>query len=197
LGEDWHRGGFQATKPNSWRDVIAAAQWLIAERWTAPARLALVGSSAGALTVSNAMVERPDLFAAMVSQSGFHDTVRGETGASGPANVPEFGTVTTEGGLTDLLAMSSYERVAEGIAYPAAMLTIGFRDARVDAWDPGKMAARLQAASASLGTIGKPVLLRVDFDSGHGTGSSHMADETTDLFAFLLWRTGAADFVLP
>jgi len=197
LGEDWHRGGFQATKPNSWRDVIAAAQWLIAERWTAPARLALVGSSAGALTVSNAMVERPDLFAAMVSQSGFHDTVRGETGASGPANVPEFGTVTTEGGLTDLLAMSSYERVAKGIAYPAAMLTIGFRDARVDAWDPGKMAARLRAASASLGTIGKPVLLRVDFDSGHGTGSSHMADETTDLFAFLLWRTGAADFVLP
>jgi prolyl oligopeptidase len=197
LGDDWYRGGFHATKPNSWRDVIATAQWLIAERWTAPARLALIGGSAGALTVSNAMVERPDIFAAMVSQSGFHDTVRGETGASGPANVPEFGTVTTEDGLVDLLAMSSYERVANGVAYPAAMFTIGFRDARVDAWDPGKMAARLQAASASLGAIGKPVLLRVDFDSGHGTGASHMADETTDLFAFLLWRTGAADFVLP
>jgi len=147
--------------------------------------------------VSNAMVERPDLFAAMVSQSGFHDAVRGETGASGPANVPEFGTVATEGGLADLLAMSSYARVADGVAYPAALLTIGFRDARVDAWDPGKMAARLQAAGASLSAVGKPVLLRVDFDGGHGAGALHMADETTDLFAFLLWRTGAADFVLP
>ena len=197
LGDDWHRGGYHATKPNSWRDVIAAAQWLIAERWTAPARLALIGSSAGGLTVSNAMVERPDLFAAMVSQSGFHDTLRGETGSSGPANVPEFGTVATEGGFADLLAMSSYARVADGVAYPAALLTIGYRDARVDAWDPGKMAARLQAVSASLGEAGKPALLRVDFDGGHGTNSARMADETTDLFAFLLWRTGAPDFALP
>jgi prolyl oligopeptidase len=197
LGDDWHLGGFHATKPNSWRDVIAAAQWLIAEGWTAPSRLALIGSSAGGLTVSNAMVERPDLFATMVSQSGFHDTLRSETGASGPANVPEFGTVTTEGGLVDLLAMSSYARVADDVAYPAALLTIGFRDARVDAWDPGKMAARLQAASASLGDAGKPALLRVDFDGGHGISSAHIADETTDIFAFLLWRTGAPDFALP
>jgi prolyl oligopeptidase len=196
LGDDWHRGGFKSTKANSWRDVIAAAQWLIAERWTAPPRLALIGSSAGALTVSNAMVERPDLFAAMVSQSGFHDTLRSETGASGPANVPEFGSVATEGGLTDLLAMSSYARVEDDVAYPAALLTIGFRDARVDPWDPGKMAARLQAVSAALRDRGNPVLLRVDFDGGHGTSSARTADETTDLFAFLLWRTGAPDFVL-
>jgi len=197
LGDDWHRGGFKSTKSNSWRDVIAAAQWLVAERWTAPARLALVGSSAGGLTVSNAMVERPDLFAAMVSQSGFHDTLRSETGASGPANVPEFGSVATKSGLADLLAMSSYARVEDNVTYPAALLTIGFRDARVDPWDPGKMAARLQAVSVALGNRGSPVLLRVDFDGGHGASSARMADETTDLFAFLLWRTGAPDFVLP
>lgn len=197
LGDDWHRGGFKSTKSNSWRDVIAAAQWLIAERWTSPARLALIGSSAGALTVSNAMIERPDLFAAMVSQSGFHDTLRSESGAAGPANVPEFGTIATESGLADLLAMSSYARAADGVAYPAALLTIGFRDARVDPWDPGKMAARLQAISASLGERGKPVLLRVNFDGGHGVSSAHTSDETTDLFAFLLWRTGAPDFALP
>jgi len=196
LGDDWHRGGFKSTKSNSWHDVIATAQWLITERWTAPTRLALIGSSAGGLTVSNAMVERPDLFAAMVSQSGFHDTLRSETGASGPANVPEFGSVTTASGLADLLAMSSYARVEDDVAYPAALLTIGFRDARVDPWDPGKMAARLQAVSMALGARGNPVLLRVDFDGGHGTTSARMADETTDLFAFLLWRTGAPDFVL-
>jgi prolyl oligopeptidase len=197
LGDDWHRGGFKSTKSNSWRDVIAAAQWLIAERWTSPARLALIGSSAGGLTVSNAMVERPELFAAMVSQSGFHDTLRSETGASGPANVPEFGSVATETGLVGLLAMSSYARVEDGVAYPAALLTIGFRDARVDPWDPGKMAARLQAVSTALGERGNPVLLRVDFGGGHGTATARMADETTDLFAFLLWRTGAPDFALP
>ena len=194
LGDAWHRGGYRATKSNSWRDLIAAAQWLIGERWTTPSRLALIGGSAGGLTVSNAMIERPDLFAAMVSQSGFHDTLRSETGAAGPANVPEFGTVATERGLADLLAMSSYARAAEGVAYPAALLTIGFRDARVDPWDPGKMAARLQAISASLGEQGNPVLLRVDFDAGHGTSSAHTSDETTDLFAFLLWRTGAPGF---
>jgi len=197
LGDDWHRGGYRATKPNSWRDLIAAAQWLIAERWTTPARLALVGSSAGGLTVSNALVERPELFAAMISISGFHDALRSETGASGPANVPEFGSVATEDGLRDLLAMSSYARVEDGVAYPAALFTIGFRDARVDAWDPGKMAARLQAARASIGGSSKPILLRVDFEGGHGTGAAQVVDETTDLFAFLLWQTGAPDFVLP
>ncbi len=197
LGDAWHRGGYRATKSNSWQDVIDAAQWLISERWTAPNRLALIGGSAGGLTVSNAMIERPDLFAAMVSQSGFHDTLRSETGAAGPANAVEFGTVATEGGLADLLAMSSYARAADGVAYPAALLTIGFRDARVDPWDPGKMAARLQAISASLGEQRNPVLLRVEFDAGHGTSSAHTSDETTDLFAFLLWRTGAPDFALP
>jgi prolyl oligopeptidase len=197
LGEEWHLGGFHATKPNSWRDAIAAAQYLIDNQWTKPAKLALLGSSAGGLTVSNAMVERPDLFAAMVSQSGFHDALRSETGAAGPANVPEFGSVATAEGLADLLAMSSYARIEDGVAYPAAMFTIGFRDARVDPWDPGKMAARLQAANAWLEGSGKPVLLRVDFAGGHGTGAAQVADETTDLFAFLLWRTGAPDFALP
>jgi prolyl oligopeptidase len=197
LGEDWHLGGYHETKPNSWRDLISAAEWLVAERWTTPSHLALLGSSAGGLTVSNAVVDRPELFAAMVSQSGFHDALRSETGASGPANVPEFGTVTTEQGLADLLAMSSYARLADGVAYPAAMLTIGFNDARVDPWDPGKMAARMQAAGNSLGGGGKPVLLRVDFEGGHGPNPAQKADETTDLFAFLLWQTGAPDFVLP
>ncbi|HQR09718.1 MAG TPA: prolyl oligopeptidase family serine peptidase [Casimicrobiaceae bacterium] len=197
LGADWHHGGYRDAKPNAWRDLIAAAQWLIDERWTAPPKLAIMGSSAGGLTVSNAMIERPELFAAMVSQSGFHDALRSEAGAAGPANVPEFGTVETESGLVNLLAMSSYARVEDGVRYPAAMLTIGFQDARVDPWDPGKMAARLQSAQASLGGGGQPVLLRVDFDGGHGTDTPQEYDETTDLFAFLLWRTGAPDFALP
>jgi prolyl oligopeptidase len=198
LGEDWHQGGFRKTKDNSWRDLIAAAQWLIAARWTAPARLALLGGSAGGLTVTNAMLARPELFAAVVSEVGFHDALRGETGAAGPPNIPEFGSVATEEGFRGLLAMSSYARVEDGVAYPAVLLTTGLRDPRVDAWDPGKMAARLQAASAAPGGSGKPVLLRVDFDGGHGGGTTvQVVDETADLFAFLLWQTGAEGFALP
>lgn len=198
LGKDWHHAGFKATKANTWRDTIAVAQWLVAERWTAPGRLALSGGSAGGIAVGNAMLERPDLFAAIVSQAGFHDTLRGEVGMVGPANVPEFGSVTTEDGFRDLLAMSSYARVRDGTAYPAALFTTGFNDPRVDAWDPAKMAARLQAVNAAPGGSGRPVLLRVDFAGGHGGGTAaQVVDEYTDVFAFLLWQTGAPDFAPP
>ena len=94
--------------------------------------------------------------------------------------------------------MSSYARLRDGVRYPAALLTTGFNDPRVDPWDPGKMAARLQAINAGPGGSGKPVLLRVDFDGGHGSGTlDQMVDETTDVMAFLLWQTGAPDFALP
>lgn len=198
LGKQWHAGGFKATKANTWRDAIAAAEWLVRERWTTPVGLAIAGGSAGGIAAGNAIIDRPDLFAAMVSQVGFHDTLRGETGMVGPANVPEFGTVATEDGFRDLLAMSSYARLEPGAAYPAALLTTGFNDPRVDSWDPGKMAARLQAINAGPGGSGKPVLLRVDFASGHGaTTTTQLVDEFTDVFAFLLWQTQAPDFALP
>ena len=198
LGKQWHLGGFKASKANSWRDAIAAAQWLVREGWTTPARLAITGGSAGGVVAGNAIIDRPDLFAAMVSQVGFHDTLRGETGMVGPANVPEFGTVTTEDGFRDLLAMSSYARLQPGVAYPAALLTTGFNDPRVDSWDPGKMAARMQAINAGPGGSGKPVLLRVDFASGHGAGTTtQLVDEYADIFGFLLWQTQAPDFALP
>lgn len=198
LGRDWHRAGFKAAKSNTWRDAIAAAEWLVRERWTTPARLAIIGGSAGGIAAGNAVVDRPDLFAAMVSMAGFHDTLRGETGLVGPANVPEFGSVATEQGLRDLLAMSSYARLADGIAYPAALFTTGFNDPRVDAWDPAKAAARMQAINAGAGGSGKPVLLRVDFAGGHGGGTAtQRTDEQTDVFAFLLWQTGAPGFAAP
>ncbi len=198
LGKQWHLAGFKASKANTWRDAIAVAQWLVREGWTTPQRLAIIGGSAGAIAAGNAIVDAPSLFAAMVSQVGFHDTLRGETGLVGPANVPEFGSVATEDGFRDLLAMSSYARVQPGIAYPAALLTTGFNDPRVDAWDPGKMAARLQAINAAPGGSGKPVLLRVDFAGGHGGGTTtQLIDEYTDVFSFLLWQTQAPGFRLP
>lgn len=198
LGHAWHLGGYKATKANTWRDAIAVGDWLVRTQWTLPSRLAITGGSAGGVAAGNAIIERPELFAAMVSQVGFHDTLRGETGLVGPANIAEFGSVTTPEGFRDLLAMSSYARLRDAVRYPAALFTTGFNDPRVDPWDPAKMAARMQAINGSPDGSGKPILLRVDFDAGHGGGTlDQLIDETADVFAFLLWQTGATGFALP
>jgi prolyl oligopeptidase len=138
------------------------------------------------------MTERPDLFAAVISQVGVSNNLRAEFSQNGPPNVPEFGSVKTADGFKALYAMDSYSHVKDGVMYPAVLLTTGMTDPRVDPWQAGKMAARLQKASAS----GKPVLLRVDFQAGHGIGSTRQQrdEEFGDVFAFILWQAGAAGF---
>jgi prolyl oligopeptidase len=120
------------------------------------------------------------------------DMLRAELAATGPENIPEFGSVTTEAGFKSLLQMSPYHAVKDGVKYPAVLLITGINDPRVESWEVAKMAARLQAASTS----GKPVLLRVDYDAGHGYGStkSQAYAERADIFAFLLWQAGLEEF---
>ena len=198
LGDDWYRAGFKSTKANTWRDVVAVAQWLVQERWTTPARLVAIGTSAGAIAAGRAMIAQPELFAALVSVVGFHDTIRSETAMAGPANVAEFGSVADAQSFRDLLAMSVYANLRDGVRYPAALFTAGINDPRVDAWDPGKAAARLQAINAGPEGSGAPVLLRVDEASGHGASTATgRADEYADILSFALWQTGAPDFRLP
>jgi prolyl oligopeptidase len=191
-GREWHEAGRLLNKPNTWRDLIAAAELLVAERWTRPATLSIRGGSAGGITVGRAMTERPDLFSAVISQVGVSNTLRAEFSQNGPPNVPEFGSVKTENGFKGLFAMDSYVHVKDGERYPAVLLTTGITDPRVDPWQAAKMAARLQAANAS----GKPVLLRVDYQAGHGLGSTRAQRdvETADVFAFALWQAGVAGF---
>ena len=118
--------------------------------------------------------------------------LRFETTANGAPNVPEFGSVKTEEGFKSLLAMSPYHHIKDGVRYPAVLVTTGINDPRVDAWEAGKMAARLQAATSS----GKPVLLRIDYDAGHGIGSTKKQayEERADVLAFLLWQFGVKGF---
>ena len=192
FGEDWHKAGYQATKPNTWRDAIACANWLVANGYTSSPRMSIMGGSAGGIFVGRAITERPELFGAAVDQVPMSDVVRAEFSANGVPNIPEFGTVKTEDGFRALHAMSPYHWVKDGVAYPAVLLTTGFNDPRVDAWEAAKMAARLQAAS----TGGKPVLLRVDYDAGHGFGSTKKQayEERADTFAFLFWQAGVKGF---
>jgi len=114
------------------------------------------------------MTERPDLFAAVVPAVGVLDAVRTETTANGVPNIPEFGTVKKEDEFRALVAMSSYHHVKDETAYPAVLLLHGVNDPRVDVWHSSKMAARLLAATTS----GKPILLDLDYEAGHGVGST-------------------------
>lgn len=192
LGEAWHQAGFQVTKPNTWKDFIACADYLIAHKYTSPNKLVGMGGSAGGILIGRAIEERPELFAAAVASVPAADTLRFETTANGASNVSEFGSVKTEAGFRALYAMSPYANVKNGVKYPAVLVTTGINDPRVDAWVPAKFAARLQAASAS----DKPVLLRVDYAGGHGIGSSmdQAIDGMADTFSFAFWQTGDADF---
>ncbi len=192
-GDDWHNGGRKATKKNTITDFIACAEYLIDHKFTSAAHLAGEGTSAGGITIGGAITERPDLFAAALDNVGMSDDLRAELQVNGPANIPEFGTVQNEEDFHNLLAISAYHRAKDHTAYPAVLLTTGVNDPRVDPWQMNKMTARLQAATSS----GRPVLLRVDYDAGHGgigaTRTQHV-NLLTDQFSFLLWQLGDLDF---
>jgi len=192
FGREWHEAGRKTTKHNTWKDAIAAAEWLVRERYTSPARLALSGGSAGGILVGRAITERPDLFAAALPSVPVLDTVRSELRANGVANIPEYGTVKKEDEFRGLLAMSSYHAVREGTRYPGVLLLHGVNDARVDVWQSSKFYARLSAAQASE----RPVLIRLDYEAGHGSGSSReqAQQRQADAWAFVLWQFGMPGF---
>ena len=189
LGEAWRLGGKDANKHNTWQDIIACGEDLIARGITAKDKLFILGGSAGGITMGRAMTERPDLFAGVIDLVPDANALRAEVQVSGPANIPEFGSVTTEQGFKNLYDMDSIQHVRKGTHYPAIMITTGLNDPRVSPWGPAKFAAALQAAS-----VPNPVLLRIDDKAGHGIGSTRsQSDElTADWIAFVFWRAGKA-----
>jgi prolyl oligopeptidase len=187
-GKRWWKGGQKLTKPNTWRDLIACCEQLIRDGFAAKNTLTIQGGSAGGITVGRALTERPDLFAGVISNVGVSNALRAEFSQNGPPNIDEFGSVKTRDGFNGLCAMDALFHVKDGTRYPAVLLTVGMTDPRVEAWHGGKMAARLQKANRSK----NPILLRVNFDAGHGLGStrSQIDDERADEYAFVLWRAG-------
>ncbi len=187
-GEPWHLAGVKASKPNTWKDGIACAQYLIAQGWTTPRTLAVMGTSAGGTFVGRSITSAPQLFAAAIFNVGDMDMVRSEESANGITNISEFGSSRNADDFPALLEMSSYHHIVDGTAYPAVLLIHGLNDPRVDVWHSAKAAARLQAASSS----GKPVLLRLDAQAGHGMGSTATQRDAmyADIYSFLLWQMG-------
>ena len=191
-GEQWYRAGYKLNKQHSIDDFIACAQFLIDNQYTSPRRLSGEGKSAGGIVIGGAITQRPDLFAGALIRAGVSNALRNEFGPNGPPNIAEFGTVTDPDGFKALYAMDAYQHVKDGTAYPGILLTTGVNDRQVDPSQPAKMTARLQAATVSK----RPVLLRVDYDAGHGSGSTRAQHdlEYADEMSFLLWQAGEAEF---
>nr|WKN38668.1 prolyl oligopeptidase family serine peptidase [Tunicatimonas sp. TK19036] len=189
-GEAWHQAGLKATKPNSWKDFIACAEYLIQEKYTSKEILAAYSASAGGITIGRAITERPDLFQAAMIRVGAMNPLRHEF-TQNTANIPEYGTIQDSLEFYYLYEMDPYHHVSDGVTYPAMLFTAGINDARLPAWLPGKMVAQLQQATSRK----RPVLLRIDYEGGHfGGAASQQEQELADLFSFLLWQLRHPDF---
>lgn len=189
FGRPWHQAAIREHKVRAVFDYIACAEELVRARVTSPGRIAAYGRSAGGILAGGAITRRPDLFGAAFIDVGALNMLRIGQWPNGPPNAEEFGSVDTPEGFRGLLEVDAYHHVTPGVRYPAVLLATGVNDPRQPAWSPAKMAAALQASTAS----GRPVLLRVDFDGGHGGALATRAQQTelmADAYSFLLWQLG-------
>lgn len=190
-GDAWYRAGYKDTKPNTWKDFISCAEYLIDNRYTSASKLAGTGTSGGGVLITRTITERPDLFAAAVCNVGMGNPMRSEFYASGPTNIPEFGTVKDSLDTKALYEMDGMQHVKDGVKYPAVMCVAGWNDPRVVVWDPGKFLAAVQNASIS----GKPALMKINYDSGHFTENKEITwANFADQYAFMMWQCGHPDF---
>lgn len=190
-GEEWYKAGFKTTKPNTWKDFISCAEYLVKNGYTSASKLGGTGTSAGGILISRAITERPDLFAAAICNVGCANALRLEFSSNGPVNIPEFGTVKDSIECKALYEMDGMQHVKKDVKYPAVMCVAGWTDPRVVAWQPGKFAAAVQNASSS----GKPVLMKVNYDNGHFTEDKEVTFANfADQYAFVMWQCGHPDF---
>jgi prolyl oligopeptidase len=187
-GEAWHKAGNLTHKQHVFDDFIAAAEHLIKRHYTNPSKLAVEGASNGGLLMGAFLTQRPDLARAVVARVGIYDMLRVELDPNGQFNVTEFGTVKNPEQFKALLAYSPFHHVRNGVKYPAVLLTTGANDGRVNPAQSRKMAARLQAATAS----NLPILFYCTASAGHGIGSSlkDRIAEQADALSFLFDELG-------
>jgi prolyl oligopeptidase len=187
-GEEWHQAGKLTRKQNVFDDFIAAAEHLIERGYTSPAKLAVEGGSNGGLLMGAFLTQRPELARAVVSYVGIYDMLRVELDPNGQFNTTEYGSVKNPAQFKALYAYSPYHHVRNGVKYPAVLLMTGANDRRVNPAQSRKMAARLQAATAS----NRPILLRTATSAGHGFGTalSERIAEEADAYAFLFDQLG-------
>ncbi|HXY06576.1 MAG TPA: prolyl oligopeptidase family serine peptidase [Terriglobales bacterium] len=192
FGEEWHRAGMLDKKQNVFDDFIAAAEHLMAAKYTDRERLAIQGGSNGGLLMGAAFTQRPDLFRAVVCQVPLLDMLRYQNFQIAKLWIPEYGSAEDAQQFEWLYAYSPYHHVTPGGEYPAILLMTAERDTRVDPMHAKKMAALLQAEAANGRSRERPVLLRIETKAGHGAGKpiTKQIEEQTDIYSFLLWQLG-------
>lgn len=183
-GEEWHQAGMKLKKQNVFDDFITAAEWLIANKYTSPAKLAIGGGSNGGLLVGACMTQRPDLFGAALPAVGVMDMLRFHKFTIGWAWCSEYGSPENPEEFQALYAYSPLHNLKPGTAYPATMITTADHDDRVVPAHSFKYAAALQLAH----TGEKPVLIRIETKAGHGAGkpTAKIIEEVADRWAFLV-----------
>jgi prolyl oligopeptidase len=188
-GEEWHRAGMLHNKQNVFDDFIAAAEYLVAGGYTRPERLAIMGGSNGGLLVGAAMVQRPELFRVVFCAVPLLDMVRYHLFGSGKTWIPEYGSAENEGDFRTLYRYSPYHHVRPA-PYPAVLMSSADTDDRVDPMHARKMTAALQAATTS----GRPVVLRIEKNAGHGGADmvKQAVELSADRYAFLMREVGLA-----
>lgn len=187
-GEAWHQGGMLGTKQNTFDDFIAAAEYLIREKYTSPRHLAVAGGSNGGLLMGAVLTQRPELFRAVVVQVPLLDMLRYHRFRIARLWIPEYGSSENPEQFAWLKAYSPLHQVRDGVGYPAVLLATAESDTRVDPLHARKMAARLQAATAS----DHPILLRLEARAGHGAGKpvSKVLEELVDTWSFVFKELG-------
>ncbi|HZY85326.1 MAG TPA: prolyl oligopeptidase family serine peptidase [Gemmataceae bacterium] len=188
-GREWHRAAIKQNRQRAYDDFIAAAEYLVAAKYTRPAKLAIHGSSNGGLLVSTCMVQRPDLFGACLPDVGTMDMLRFHKFGVGPYTVSDHGSPDDPDEFKALRAISPYHNLKKGVRYPATLVTTADTDDRAVPMHSFKFVAQLQHCQAG----DAPVLLRVETGAGHGAPgrpTSKQIEEATDRWAFLVRALG-------
>lgn len=187
-GEEWHRQAIREHKQKVFDDFIAAAEWLIAQKYTSTPKLAIEGGSNGGLLVGACVTQRPDLYGAALAYVGVMDMLRFDQFGQGAGWVGDYGSPQNPKDFKALRAYSPYHNVKPATRYPAIMVITGDHDARVMPAHSFKFAAALQAAQAAPA----PILLRVRLSTGHGAGptTGQVIEEKADAYAFLMQNLG-------
>jgi len=184
-GEAWHEAGMLGRKQNVFDDFIGAAEWLVSQGYTRPRRIVIEGGSNGGLLVAAALIQRPDLWGAVICRVPVADMLRYHRFTVGRFWIPEYGVADDPAQFEWLYRYSPLHAVRDGVAYPPVLITTAETDDRVDPGMARKLAARLQEA---VGPGAGPILIRIERRAGHGAGKPiwKVVDEEADIYAFAL-----------
>lgn len=194
FGEDWHRAGMLEKKQNVFDDFIAAAEYLIAQKYTDKDHLAIRGGSNGGLLMGAMITQRPELFRAVVCAVPLLDMLRYQNFQIAKLWIPEYGSAEDPRQFEFIYAYSPYHHVKAGAEYPAILFMTADTDTRVDPMHAKKMAALMQAQAKNGNSKERPILLRIESKAGHGQGKpvTKQIEEDTDVYSFLFWQLGVS-----